>query len=157
MKIIVDADACPVTDIIFKESQAHDINVLLISSLAHYSKEELPSHAQKIYVDQGPDAADFKIIKHSQSGDLVISQDYGLAALLLEKGVTVLHHRGFFYHSNTIDRLLKDRHYMAIARKSGIRTKGPKALTDRDRTHFRHSLADFLNTELGESAPRQNF
>ncbi|CAM4178931.1 Uncharacterized BCR, YaiI/YqxD family COG1671 [Lacicoccus alkaliphilus] len=62
MKIIVDADACPVKDIIFKETSGLNIPVTLVSSLSHFSNQDVPAHVGTIYVDAGRDAADFKIV-----------------------------------------------------------------------------------------------
>ena len=63
MKVIIDADACPVKDIVIKETKDENIEVVLVSSLSHFSSRELDSHVRAIYVDAGPDAADYKIVQ----------------------------------------------------------------------------------------------
>ncbi|QOR67217.1 YaiI/YqxD family protein [Cytobacillus suaedae] len=137
MKIYVDADACPVKDIIISEARNLDIPVILVTSFSHFSNAEQPSGVETIYVDSGADAADYRIVKLAQKGDIIVTQDYGLASLGLPKGITVLHHKGFRYTNENIDQLLQTRYLGAMARKSGQRTKGPKPFTEEDREQFR--------------------
>lgn len=136
MKIIVDADACPVKDIIFKATKDKNISVTLVSSISHFSNQDLPAHVKTIYVDAGRDAADFKIVALASKDDIVVTQDYGLASLLLPKGTTVLHHKGFEYDDMNIDHLLNTRHIGAAIRQAGGRTKGPKAFSKDDEQLF---------------------
>ncbi|RPF53384.1 YaiI/YqxD family protein [Aquisalibacillus elongatus] len=143
MKIYVDADACPVKDIIIEESEKRGLPVVLIKSYAHFSNQPEPSHVETIYVDSENEAADYKMMQLVQSNDVVITQDYGLASLLLAKQCTILHHKGFRYTPQKMDTLLHTRYASAMERKSGKRTKGPKALTDHDREKFRKQ---FLKT-----------
>ncbi|MFC7063785.1 YaiI/YqxD family protein [Halobacillus seohaensis] len=140
MKIYVDADACPVKDIIISESTNEEIPVILVSSFSHYSNLEQQSWVETIYVDSGPDAADYRIMKLAENGDIIVTQDYGLASLALAKGCTVLHHKGFIYTHENIDQLLETRYLSAMARKSGKRTKGPKPFTLEDQENFRGVL-----------------
>lgn len=145
MKIIVDADACPVKDIVISESANRNIDVTLVSSLSHFSNKDLQSHVNHIYVDAGRDAADFKIVQLAKKGDLIITQDYGLASLLLPKGCKVMHHTGFEYDKNNMDHLLESRYMGAMVRKSGGRTKGPKAFTEAERQTFKAQLNEILD------------
>lgn len=144
MQILIDADASPVKDIVIEEADGKNLLVILVSSIAHFSLQDYPDFVQTVYVEQGADAADFKIVQLAKPGDLIITQDYGLASLLLPKGCTVIHHKGFRYSSDNIDQLLQTRHLSAMARKSGQRTKGPKAFTDDDREVFRSLLQELL-------------
>jgi uncharacterized protein YaiI (UPF0178 family) len=137
MKIYVDADACPVKDIIISEARNAEIPVILVTSFSHYSNVEQPSGVEIIYVDAGADAADYRIMKLAGSGDIIVTQDYGLASLGLAKGCIVLHHKGFSYTNENIDQLLQTRYLSAMARKSGKRTKGPKPFTAEDKEKFR--------------------
>jgi uncharacterized protein YaiI (UPF0178 family) len=137
MKIYVDADACPVKDIIIDEGKKAEIPVILVTSFSHFSNVEQPSGVETIYVDSGADAADYRIVKLVESGDIIVTQDYGLASLGLAKRCTVLHHKGFTYTNENIDQLLQTRYFSAMARKSGKRTKGPKPFTPEDRENFR--------------------
>jgi uncharacterized protein len=137
LKIYVDADACPVKDIIISESRNANIPVILVTSFSHYSNAEQPSGVETIYVDAGADAADYRIMKLAAKGDIIVTQDYGLASLGLAKGCTVLHHTGYSYTNENIDQLLQTRYLSAMARKSGKRTKGPKPFTAEDKEKFR--------------------
>lgn len=136
MKIYVDADACPVKDTIIRVARQKDIPVILVQSFSHFSHAEQPAGVETIYVDHGADAADFRIMGLAQEGDIIITQDYGLASLGLAKGCFVLHHKGFTYTDENIDHLLQTRYLSAMARKGGQRTKGPKAFTKEDEQKF---------------------
>ncbi|MEK4554247.1 YaiI/YqxD family protein [Jeotgalicoccus sp. FSL K6-3177] len=144
MKVIIDADACPVKDIVIKETKDENIEVVLVSSLSHFSSKELDSHVRTIYVDAGPDAADYKIVQLAEAGDVIVTQDYGLASLLLPKGCTVLHHTGFEYNKMNMDYLLETRHMSSVIRRGGGRTKGPKALSQEDKNSFLKAFQEVL-------------
>lgn len=144
MKVIIDADACPVKDIVIKETKDENIEVVLVSSLSHFSSRELDSHVRAIYVDAGPDAADYKIVQLAEAGDVIVTQDYGLASLLLPKGCKVLHHTGFEYNKMNMDYLLETRHMSSVIRRGGGRTKGPKALSQEDKNSFLKAFQEVL-------------
>ncbi|MEH7254897.1 YaiI/YqxD family protein [Neobacillus niacini] len=137
MKILVDADACPVKDIIISEGTKAGIPITLVTSFSHFSITEQPSGVETIYVDSGADAADYRIMKLAQKEDIIVTQDYGLASLGLAKGCKVLHQNGYSYTNENIDQLLQTRYLSAMARKSGKRTKGPKPFTSEDKEKFR--------------------
>jgi uncharacterized protein YaiI (UPF0178 family) len=145
MKIYIDADACPVKDIIISEGRSAEIPVILVTSFSHFSTAEQPSGVQIIYVDSGAEAADYRIMKLAKSGDIIVTQDYGLASLGLAKGCVVLHHKGFSYTNENIDQLLQTRYLSAMARKSGKRTKGPKPFTAEDREQFRRLFEQVIS------------
>lgn len=145
MNIYVDADACPVKEIIIDEAVRRNLNVFLVTSISHFSLQENPPGVETIYVDNARDAADYRIMKLAKEGDLVITQDYGLASLALPKGCQVMHHKGFMYTNKNIDELLQTRYLSAQARKAGQRTKGPKAFTNEDREKFRERFIRVLD------------
>ena len=147
MKIYVDADACPVKNIVITEATMAGIPVTLVTSFPHYSSEVQPEGVETIYVDTGADAADYRIMKLAEKGDLIITQDYGLASLGLAKGCTILHHKGFLYTNDNIDQLLQSRYLSAMERKSGKRTKGPKAFTNEDREKFRQLFRKIIGLD----------
>lgn len=147
MKIYIDADACPVKDIIIEEGTKREYEVILVTSISHYSHKEDPPGVQTIYVDNGKEAADYRIMKLSKKGDLLITQDYGLASLALAKGCTVIHHKGFSYTNENIDELLQTRYLSAQARKAGQRTKGPKAFTKEDKDIFRERFVHLIEKD----------
>jgi uncharacterized protein len=144
MKIYVDADACPVKDIIISEGTNAGIPIILVTSFSHFSSADQPSGVETIYVDSGADAADYRIMMLAGKGDIIVTQDYGLASLGLAKGCTVLHHNGYSYTNENIDQLLQSRYLSAMARKSGKRTKGPKPFTSEDREKFREHFQMIL-------------
>lgn len=144
MKILIDADASPVKNEIIQLAEKFHLDVVLVSSIAHYSLETYPDFVEIIYVEKGADRADFKIIQLARAGDIIVTQDYGLASLLLPKGCYVLHHKGYEYTSENIDTLLQNRHLSALQRKSGQRTKGPSPFTAEDREKFKEYFEDFL-------------
>ncbi|ULT57603.1 YaiI/YqxD family protein [Neobacillus drentensis] len=146
MKIYVDADACPVKDVVISEGRKVNIPVILVTSFSHFSNAEQPSGVETIYVDSGADAADYRIMKLAEAGDIIITQDYGLASLGLAKGNIVLHHKGFRYTNENIDQLLQTRYFSAMARKSGKRTKGPKPFTAEDREQFRMLFKEVISS-----------
>lgn len=136
MKILVDADACPVQDPIITIGKKEQLPVILVKNFSHYSHEKMPAHVKVVYVDKGSDVADFRILKLTKKNDLIITQDYGLAALGLGKGAIAMHHKGFLYTQENIDQLLQNRYISAMARKSGQRTKGPKVFTKEEEEKF---------------------
>ena len=148
MKIYVDADACPVQNEIMEVAEQFDIPVVLVKSFSHFSHDEQPSFVDTVYVDHGADAADLEIMRRAQKGDLVVTQDYGLASLLLGKGCIIIHQKGFLYSDKNIERLLATRHASAMARRAGQRTKGPKAFNNEDREKFRQKLEKVIQTNV---------
>ncbi len=144
MKIIVDADACPVKKEIIEVAATYDLSVVLVMSIAHYSFDTLPKHVETVYVEKGADRADFKIVQLAQKGDVIVTQDYGLASLLLPKGCRVIHHKGYEYTDENIDRMLETRHFNAMQREAGLRTKGPSAFTEEDRREFKGYFEELL-------------
>lgn len=109
MKIMVDADACPVKELIIGYAKKHGLEVIMVCDVAHilFYQEDFVTI---VTVDQGADSADLAIANRTQRGDICITQDYGLASLLLAKKATVLHPNGFFYTQENIDRMLFERH-----------------------------------------------
>ncbi|MFC3899548.1 YaiI/YqxD family protein [Aliicoccus persicus] len=144
MQIIIDADASPVKDIAISLAERSGLEVVLVSSVAHHSNKSLPDFVSHIYVDSGADAADYKIVALAQSGDIVITQDYGLAALLLPKGCVVVHHKGFEYTDKNINNMLETRHMSSVIRRGGGRVKGPKPFTSVDKRVFHEFLEGLL-------------
>jgi len=138
MRIFVDADACPVKDVILEVAKYYAIQVVMVNSISHYSS--FADGVEYVIVDNVPEAADMAIINRVKTGDILVTQDYGLASLVLEKGVRALHHSGKRYTSENIDHLLFKRHLSAKIRRSGGKTSGPKAFTKSDKENFKQSL-----------------
>lgn len=148
MNIYVDADACPVQNETITIAGNFDIPVILVKSFSHFSHDELPPFVETVYVDHGADSADMEIMRRAQRNDIVITQDYGLASLLLGKGCHVIHHKGFLYTNKNIERLLATRHLSAKARRAGKRTKGPKPFTDEEREKFQQLLLKVVQSNI---------
>ena len=120
MKILVDADACPVVDLTVGEAKARNLPVTLITDTAHVLNR---TDAEVITVEKGSDSADFKLVNLVQKGDLVVTQDYGLAAMVLAKGGRALNQNGMIYSEQNMDRLLFTRHNAKQVLMAGGRTK----------------------------------
>ncbi len=149
MKILIDADASPVKQEVIQLAEKYTLKVVIVSSISHYTNDSYPDFVKIVYVERGADMADFKIVQLAKKDDIVITQDYGLASLLLPKGCRVVHHLGYEYTDQNIDRLLQSRHIGALKRKNGERTKGPKPFTHADRENF----IDFFTDLLEEMQP----
>lgn len=115
------------------------LSVVLVTNYAHYSTKPYPDYVSIIYVDMGSDMADYKIASTIQEDDVLITQDYGLASIVLFKA-RVLHQSGKEFTAFNIDRLLAKRAESSKMRRSGKHTKGPKAYTEEDRQAFITSL-----------------
>lgn len=138
--IIIDGDACPVVDSIIDLTTETGIFVTIIRSFSHFSNQLYPPHVSTLYVDDGPDAVDYKIVQLSTKDDIVITQDYGLASLLVDKVLIVMHHNGKIYNSKNIQQLLDKRYMNAQIRKQGGRHKDPPPFTKQDQKVFEKSL-----------------
>lgn len=130
MKILIDADGCPVVDIALACAAPRNLQVLLICDTAHFFERE---GAQTVTVAKGPDSADFRLVNMIQKGDIVVTQDYGLAAMAMAKQAKVLDQNGRRYTDENIDALLLARHTARKIRMSGGRLKGsPKRTKEQD-------------------------
>ncbi|RSU13085.1 hypothetical protein CBF29_05295 [Vagococcus elongatus] len=144
MTVIIDGDACPVKEIIYTICERYQVPVTLVTSYDH-SSNKVPENVNCVYVDRGQDSADFKIISLLHTGDILVTQDYGLASLALPKKVRVVHHSGKEYTQATIDMLLESRHFSAKMRQSGQRTKGPKKFSEASRQKFAKKFEQMLD------------
>lgn len=142
LQIVVDGDACPVKKEIAETARAFGVPVLLVSSYDHLLREE--EGVRTIQVDRSDQSADLYIANHIVRGDIVVTQDYGLAALALSKSCQVLSFRGRIFSDQDIDFLLDSRHHQAKARKAGHYGKGPKKMVEEDRIIFQHKLTKLL-------------
>ena len=122
MRILIDADACPVVDIAIDIAKEYRLECILLCDTAHYFNRE---GARTVVLGQGADSVDFALVNMVQNGDIVITQDYGLAAMCLARKSAVLNQNGMVYHDGNMDSLLASRHMGQKIRRSGGRTKGP--------------------------------
>ncbi len=142
MKVLIDADGCPVVDITIALCRSRGVEVVLIADTAHMF---YCADAHIITVDQGPDSVDFVLVNRCASGDIVVTQDYGLACMCLARGAQVIRQDGFIYSNDTIDNLLNDRFETKKLRRLGKHLRGPKKRTSADNAAYLASLEQLLN------------
>jgi hypothetical protein len=144
MQIWVDADACPnvIKDILFRAAERVQVGMTLV---ANKLLRTPPSrYIKAIQVPAGFDVADSAIVQRLAPGDLVVTADVPLAALVIEKGGHALNPRGEFYSSENIRELLTMRNFMNELRNTGVNTGGPAVLSLSDRQAFANQLDRFL-------------
>ncbi|MEI5905809.1 DUF188 domain-containing protein [Bacillus spongiae] len=141
--IFVDADACPVKDDASKLADQFNIRIIFVASYQHRMNN--PTKGQWIYVDSDKESADLYILNHIKKGDILISQDIGLAGLALPKGVLVISPTGRKYEESTIQTALDFRYLAAQERKKGRYGKGPKPFQGEDRIRFVELLSSILS------------
>ncbi|MDT2757390.1 YaiI/YqxD family protein [Enterococcus asini] len=146
MRFVIDGDGSPVKNEVIALGAKFQVPVVIVTSVDHYTLKEYPAFVQFIYVDKGADRADYCIIQEILPGDWVITQDYGLASLVLGKEARVFHHSGREYTSANIDELLTQRFLGAQMRKAKKRTKGPKPFTASDREQFTQVMEERLKS-----------
>ena len=149
MTVYVDADACPVTRIAERIAKEHGIPVTLLCDTNH----QLTSDYSTIKViGAGADAVDIALINLCHRRDIVVTQDYGVAALALGKGARAIHQSGKWYtDENNIDSLLMERHLAKKARRSGKHhLKGPAKRTEEDDKRFAESFERMIQEALNE-------
>ena len=143
-QIIIDGDACPVVSSVIELTQETGIFVTIIRSFSHFSTQIDPEHVRTVYVDDGPESVDYKVVQLASSEDIVITQDYGLASLLIDKVHIVMHHKGSIYRADNIQTLLDQRYLNAQIRKQGGRHKGPPPFTKNDRLKFEQAFTNVI-------------
>jgi len=145
-RIVVDADACPVKAEIEHTAGLFGVEVLLVASFDHRMRESEQGKVTVVQVDRSDQSVDLFIANHLQPGDILVTQDFGLAAIGLAKKAICLSNRGQTYTDGSIDFLLQRRHESARLRRSGKHSKGPKPFTAADRLFFLQSLTKVLSS-----------
>jgi len=141
MKVFVDADGCPVVEIAIEIAKSYDLEIIVVKN---YSHELWDDYAAIITVDQEPDSVDYYIVNHVTKGDIVITQDYGLAAMVLAKEAYCINQNGLYISSRNIDTLLARRHLnREIRRKHNIYTKLRKRKAKQNKI-FRQNLISLI-------------
>ena len=130
LKIYVDADACPVIKIVEHIAKKHS------------------DYSEVVIVGAGADAVDFKLVSLIKKGDICVTQDYGVAAMILSKGAYGIHQSGKWYTNENMDELLLQRHIAKKVRRSSKKNhlKGPAKRTKEDDLHFEESLERLIKT-----------
>jgi uncharacterized protein YaiI (UPF0178 family) len=149
MQIWVDADACPrvIKEMLFRAAERVKVPVILLAN----SLLRIPSspYIKAIQVADGIDEADNQIVHKLQPGDLVITADIPLAALVIKKGGYALNPRGEFYTEDNVYEYLSMRNFMQELRSGGEITGGPPAFSHKDRQAFANQLDRFLAKHCG--------
>lgn len=148
VNIYVDADACPVKHEIIHLANTYNASATFVASYSHVPNET--NGAKWVFVDTYKEAADLYILNLARQGDIVVSQDTGLASMLVNRGVYVLSPRGKLYNDQEMETILHLRYLSAKERRSGKYSKGPKPFSEHDREHFITSLNRILSKLEGE-------
>ncbi|MEA4934036.1 MAG: YaiI/YqxD family protein [Lawsonibacter sp.] len=141
MKILIDADGCPVVDIAVRMAKECAIECLILCDTSHVFEKD---GAVTLTVDKGADRVDFALVNRVLAGDIVITQDYGLAAMCLARAARVINQDGRPYTADNIDGLLLARHTAKKIRNGGGRLKGPKKRTLEQDSAFVQALMTLL-------------
>ena len=147
MKILVDADACPVVAIVEETAKKYSVELTLYCDTNHILSSD---YGAVRIIGAGADAVDLALMNDCRTGDLVVTQDYGVAALALGKKAYAVHQNGWQYTNENIDRLLMERHTAKKARRASKKNhlKGPRKRTAEDDVKFREKFESLLQRIL---------
>lgn len=137
MKIIIDGDACPGISIIEKIAKKNEIQVIIYCDYNHFIQS---NYSEVKIVDSGFQSVDMYVMNETQKGDIVVSQDYGIAAICLSKKAKVINPKGYVYTEENIDRLLEERHMSQKIRRGGGKTSNPRKRTEDDDIRLEKNL-----------------
>jgi uncharacterized protein len=143
MKIFVDADSCPVKDEILTVANSNNIEVIFVTSYAHILNEDIGG--TWVTVDSVKEEVDLYIANHVSNGDVLVTQDYGLSALVISRNVSIITPRGKNITKDNIDQILFERFLSSKQRRAGGKVKGPKAFTEDDKNNFIFSLKKIVD------------
>ena len=148
MRIYVDADACPVVFIVEQVAKENDIDVILLCDTNHVLHSD---YSEVRIIGAGADAVDFALINLCKKADIVVTQDYGVAAMALGKGAYAIHQSGKWYTNENIDQMLMERHINKKARRASGKNhlKGPKKRTQEDDIRFKEAFEKLIATVKG--------
>lgn len=142
MRILIDADGCPVVDIALRIAKKRNIECIILCDTSHEFHRE---NVKTITVSKGADSVDFALVNMLQKGDIAITQDYGLAAMCIAKNAVPISQDGMIYDNDNIDALLLSRHTAKKIRMSGGRLKGNRKRTALQDTLFEKALLELLS------------
>ena len=147
MKIFVDADACPVVRIVENIAKKHQVPVTLLCDTNHVLSSD---YSEVVIVGAGADAVDFKLISLCRQGDIVVTQDYGVAAMALGKNAYAIHQSGKWFTDENMDQMLLERHLAKKARRGSSKNhlKGPRKRTAEDDQRFEESFEKLVGKAL---------
>ena len=137
MKIIVDGDACPGISIITKIAKEYGLDVIIYCDINHYITV---NYGEVRVVDSGFQSVDMKVVNECSNGDIIISQDYGVAAICLGKKANVISPKGYIYTNENIGAMLEQRHLSQKIRRGGGKTPNAKKRTIEDDNRLQNNL-----------------
>ena len=141
MKLLIDADGCPVVDLTVRLAREFGVKCLILCDTAHVFQKE---GAETLTVSKGADSVDFALVNRVEPCDIALTQDYGLAAMCLAKRALPLSQDGLLYTEENIGALLQSRYAAQKIRRSGGRLKGPKKRTSEQDAAFERTLRRLL-------------
>ncbi len=141
MKIFIDADGCPVVDLTVTIAKRNSIGCFIICDTAHEFNKD---GAQTVVVEKGADSVDFRLVNLVSAGDIVVTQDYGLAAMCLARKAVPLSQNGLVFTDKNIDELLFSRYVSKKIRNAGGRLKGPSKRTEEQDKRFVEALEKLI-------------
>lgn len=155
MRILVDADACPVVRVAEKIARQYSVPVTLLCDTNHVLSSD---YSEIRVIGAGADAVDFALINLCGAGDIVVTQDYGVAAMALSKKAFAIHQNGKRYTDNNINSMLNQRYLAHKERRATGKNhlKGPKKRTAEDDVNFREAFEALLREALGLSPEEDN-
>ncbi len=141
MRILIDADGCPVVDLTVRLAKKHGTECIILCDTSHEFNRD---GVQTVVVEKGADSVDFKIVNLVCEGDIVVTQDYGLAAMCLARKAIPVSQNGMVYTDKNIDQLLFTRYVSKKIRNSGGRMKGPSKRTPEQDKAFEATLMKLI-------------
>ncbi len=144
MEIFIDADGCPVVEITVNTAFENGLKSTIICDTAHIFNYD---NAETIIVGKGADSVDFSLINKVKKGDIVITQDYGLAAMCIAKNAIPINQNGFVYTNKNIDDMLFKRHIAKAIRRAGGKTPNMKKRKSVDNENFKKCLLEVIKRE----------
>ena len=140
-KILIDADGCPVVDLTIRIARGGGIQCIILCDTSHFFERD---GAVTVTVSKGADAVDFALVNMVLPGDVVVTQDYGLAAMCLAKKAVPVSQDGMVYTGENIGALLEQRAMAQKVRRGGRRLSGPSKRTDEQNAAFASALSGLI-------------
>ena len=142
MHIFIDADGCPVVDLTVKIAKQYGVECTILCDTAHEFHRD---GIETVTVEKGADSVDFKIVNLVKAGDIVVTQDYGLAAMCLARNAVPVSQNGLVFNDKNIEQLLFTRYVSKKIRNAGGRIKGPSKRTEEQDKAFEKALTFLVN------------
>ena len=145
MRIIVDGDACPGKSIIEALGKEHGLEIIIFCDFNHVLNSD---YSQIKYIDSGFQCVDMAVANEAKENDIVVTQDYGVAAMALGKRSYSISPKGYIFDNENMDRLLFERHISQRVRKGGGKTSNPRKRTKEDDDRLYKNLLKLILNNL---------